>query len=265
MKRSLLLGAAITFGVVGFSGNVSAATCYYVNDGDMGDNYFMWTGPRPWNCAQNLINDFWSRFDFHTGDWDDGFGYEAACDNARPLARTFNAIYALGYSRTNAPNCNYSGSNPLDWAMCWSGNQIDELDGRCGSGTSGPFGTQATTWWGPIIDNKTELYWPFFYGTTPVERAGTIFHEARHASNCGHNYQSTKDVSWESGCAWPYTGQGAWPRSISFLWWYNATATMANASLRDRARDRANSMLASVFQNDPCFRIRSDGSAYAVC
>jgi hypothetical protein len=245
--------------------SVHAATCYYVSDGDQGDYYFMW-GEAGWKCQQSLIDDWWERFDFDKGDWDDGFGYDDPCNYDKPLARTFNALYALGYARTNAPHCTYTG-NPLDWSLCWAGNQIDELDGRCGSGEAGPYGKTAHTQFGPVIDNYTELYWPFFYGTSVVERAAIIFHEARHASYCGHNANRCEscDHSWTDGCSWPYSGMGAITYHTVWLWWYVASATKYTTAMKDRALVRANENLAGRYDIDPCFRIASNGGSYMVC
>lgn len=60
-----------------------------------------------WNCSQSRVDDMWSRFDFDKGDWDNGMGWEDACNNALPLKRTFNALQVLAYSVT-------SWSSPID-------------------------------------------------------------------------------------------------------------------------------------------------------
>lgn len=134
-----------------------------------------------WNCSQSRVDDMWSRFDFDKGDWDNGMGWEDACNNALPLKRTFNALQVLAYSVTSSPTCSTSNSNVGYWAYCWSGNSIDELDSSCSNSS------RAHTVYGPIIDNKTELRAPFFYDENVVQRAATIFHEARHAEGwCGH-------------------------------------------------------------------------------
>jgi hypothetical protein len=114
-------------------------------------------------------------------------------------------------------------------------------------------------------DGNTPSFEPSANCASASERASAIFHEARHASGCGHNYQTTKDAGWSSGCAYQWSGQGAWAYSVLFMWWYNASANLATQSLKDRAADRANSWLSTMFQADPCFRIRSDGSSFNVC
>ena len=54
-------------------------------------------------CNQPFIHWAWNAFDFDKGDWDDGFGWEAACDITKPLARTFNAIWWPAVLRTRLP------------------------------------------------------------------------------------------------------------------------------------------------------------------
>jgi hypothetical protein len=245
--------------------DAEAATCYYVNTSDQGDNAHMW-GSWGWQCQQKFIDYWWNAFDFDKGDWDSGFGYEAPCDNQRPLARMFNSLYALGYSTINEPHCNSSVSNITHWAMCWSASKLDEVDGRCGSGTTE--GTLARTVRG--LDHYTEFYWPFFYGLDVSARAGTVFHEARHASGCGHNGGSSCkrgkscDKAWGDGCR-EYRGQGANQFQVNYLAWYANSAWRTTPALRSSAVARANVVLANGYVTDPCIRISSTGNTYSVC
>jgi hypothetical protein len=244
-----------------------AATCTYVTTGDQFDNFYM----SGWGCNQAAINDMWSRFAFHKDDWDEGFGYEAPCDNARPLARTFNALQLLAYSHTNAPTCTTTGSNVLDWAYCWAGDNLDELDGRCGSGNLVD-GGRAYTQGGPVIDNYTELYWKFFYGETVVQRAGTIFHEARHMDACLHNGNGgcpsggdSCDREYNGGCLGWWSGKGANAYTVLYSWWFASTAVWVAPGAKANAVSEANNYLAKKFNTNPCFRINSAGASYSVC
>ena len=57
-----------------------------------GDNLY---GPR--SCVQSFIDWVWDAYAFDKGDWDDGFGWEAACDlNARWRGRS------TGYGASNS-------------------------------------------------------------------------------------------------------------------------------------------------------------------
>lgn len=266
-RKLLTVGVvAASLAVVAFAvtaRHARGATCTYVTTGDQYDSFYM----SGWGCNQAAINDMWSRFDFDKDDWDDGFGYEAPCDTARPLARTFNALQLMAYSHTNTPTCSTSGANVLDWAYCWAGNNIDELDGRCGSGTSRAY-TQAA----PGIDHYTELYWPFFYNETVVQRAGTIFHEARHEDLCAHNGQGgcpaggdSCDTSWSGGCWGWWSGMGANAYTVTFQWWFVKTAVWANPVIKENARAEANTFLERRFNVDPCFRITKTGGTMSVC
>src|SRR5262245_4830265 len=132
--KSVLCGALLVE-AVSFTSSSQAASCTYLNTDDQGDSYYLWDSRDGWQCRQQFIDYWWSSFDFDKEDWDEGFGWEAPCDNARPLARTFNALYALGYSSTNSPTCDTSSNNKTLWSMCWAAANLDELDGRCGNGT----------------------------------------------------------------------------------------------------------------------------------
>lgn len=247
----------------------NAATCTIPATPDQFDNHYT----PLWGCQQAFINDMWSRYDFDKGDWDSGFGYHDACNNAKPLKRTFNALQVLAYSVTPNPHCNSNVSNIGEWAYCWAGNQIDELDGRCGSGNASS-GSRARTQFGPIIDNWTRLYWPFFYGESVVQRAGTIFHEARHAHGwCNHGGScprgSSCDKSWNDGCFGVGSGSGAGANTYQVLWlnWFATTARSGwiNSTIRANAVAEANSILSRAYQNDPCFRMNSSGFFISSC
>ena len=84
---------------------------------------------------------------------------------------------------------------------------------------------------GPIIDNKTELYVPFFFKSTVSMRAGTIIHEARHASWKGHD-DGSNDSSWEYNGAWRY--------QVSWLAWFVNKCPNTSAALKVAAVQRAN-------------------------
>jgi hypothetical protein len=244
----------------------SARACTIPSTPDQGDSFAMWDGSG-WGCSQVFINYWWDAFDFDSGDWDDGFGYEAACDNARPLARTFNGLYSLGYSSTGSPSCNSNQANITLWAQCWSASQIDELDAECGSGASHT-GDAAFTVRG--VDDYTELYWPFFYGMPTSVRGATIFHEARHASGCGHNglYGCLRggscDFSYSDGCQ-ESQSQGSNTYEVNYLSWYLATAWRTTQSLKDSALMHVNDVLQRGYTLDPCIRLSSNGSPYSVC
>jgi hypothetical protein len=222
-----------------------------------------------WGCQQVFINDMWSRFSFHTGDWDGGMGYEDPCNDALPLKRTFNALQLLGYGVTASPTCSTSDSNVGLWAYCWSGNAIDELDGRCSTDA------RATTQFGAIIDNWTQLKVPFFYDSTVVQRAGTIFHEARHAQGwCSHTSScldggSSCDPNWGSGCVGTGSGSGAGANAytVLFMNWFATTgrAGWINATIRADAVAEGNRYLSRRFGTDPCFRMDSNGYTFQTC
>jgi hypothetical protein len=222
-----------------------------------------------WGCQQTRINDMWSRFSFDAGDWDQGMGYEAACNDSLPLKRTFNALQLLAYGVTATPTCTVGGANVATWAYCYSGNSIDELDGSCETDV------RAHTRWGPFIDNWTRLKVPFFYDETVVQRAGTVFHEARHAQGwCAHDSNcidgnSSCDPSFYGGCVGvgSSSGNGANGYTVLFAAWFASTArsTWTNPTIRMDAVNEGNRYLSNRFGTDPCFRLDSNGNAFTTC
>jgi len=213
------------------------ATCTYTvpNLNTSGDNLY---GPRV--CWQPFINWAWDAFDFDRGDWDDGFGYEAVCDNRRALCRTLAGVWCLTYSSPTFPRESYSG-NILEWGCRFARNAIDELDARCGSA-----GTIARTQWGPIIDNWTQLYLSYFYGQGVSLRAGTLVHEARHADGKGHD-RGNNDSSWGYN--------GAWRWQVCWLAWFAAVGTQTSTAMRTQARQRANNIINGNFVTHPGFNV----------
>lgn len=261
--QPMRFGAALVgLMAIGLSSRLATAdTCYYYETPDQGDDFIM----SGWGCGQIYINDMWSRFTFHTDDWDDGFGYDDACNNALPLARTFNALQLLGYSHTSTPNCGTSG-NFLDWVYCWAGNAFEELEARCGNGTE-----RAYTSFGGF-SSYTHLYLPFFYEEDVVQRAGTLVHEARHAEGwCSHECSCPRggscDPNFGAGCTGWFSsdGMGTNAYQVIFLNWYATTATWATDALKASAVIEANYILDQGFCTDPCFRLDSSGYPYQVC
>jgi hypothetical protein len=217
--------------------------CTYI-PGDLAASGDKLYGPRA--CNQNFVDWVWDAYDFDKGDWDDGFGWDEACNISMPLARTFNAIWALEYSAPDPYNESYS-MPIINWAGRYSRSCIDELDGRCGDGTA-----YAYTTWGVIIDNKTELYMSFFYDLAAAVRAGTIIHEARHADWTGHDDEN-RDTSWDYN--------GAWRFHVCWLAWFMNQCPNTSPAMKSLARQRANSILGSMFTSDPGFRIDVNGFA----
>lgn len=226
-------------------------------------------------CTQEWIDFYWDAYDFDKDDWDDGFGWEAACDLRRPLARTFQAIELVNYASPNEAIAtdDFSG-NFLRWAGNYTVREFDELDARCGDDE-----TRAHTEWGPIIDNYTELYLPFFYNENVVQRAGTLVHESRHADWCGHNgnddanacraMSNSCDEKYKDGCTGigSPSGRGANGYQILWLWWYafEADSQHSNVTMKDFARDEANRILNTMLDANPCFNITSNGDKINTC
>lgn len=212
------------------------ATCSVpaTNPAASGDSLY---GPRI--CWQAFIDWAWDAFDFDKGDWDDGFGYDAVCDNNLPLSRTLSGIWCLTYSAQDYQNESYS-SNILQWGCRFARGALDELDARCGDGSY-----DAYTWWG-WQDNKTELYLGYFYSEPVAARAGTLVHEARHADGKGHD-DGNKDSSWGYN--------GAWRWDVCWLAWFAYAGTRTSAAMKTLATQRANNLINSRFTTHPGFNV----------
>jgi hypothetical protein len=200
-------------------------------------------GPRA--CNQDFMTWAWEAYDFDQADWDNGFGYEEPCQTTRPLARTYNALWCLENSAPGPEDSTFT-EPIIFWAGLYAREQIDELDGRCGS-WDGPI---ATTHWGPIIDENTELYMPFFYTRSVPERAGTIIHEARHAS-----WKSHDDDPLDS--SWAYNG--AWRYHVSWLAEFANKCLNTSPAMKALAVQRANQILDDRFTHRPEFFIDASG------
>jgi hypothetical protein len=207
-----------------------------LNNAATGDDAFVGS----W-CNQRTVNGMVADFDMDGGDWDEGFGWADACNVNLPLARTFNAIWVLGLFGHSMPA---GSSNWLPWFYDFASSEIDELDGRCGSPAI------ATTVHGPIIDNFTELYWPFFYDSSNVpNRAGTLVHEARHADGFSHDGESCPR---EESCDEAWNSWGANTYQVLYLWWLRVeNGGLISGALSGLARDRANTVLERAFDSRP--------------
>jgi hypothetical protein len=216
------------------------ATCTFTpsNSSTSGDDMYV-SG----TCYQPFIDWAWDAYDFDKDDWDDGFGWETACDVNRPLCRTFDGIWCLTYSADDWWNDGYSSDKPiLNWGSRYSRDSFDELDGRCGPSDGK---TIARTQSGAGVDNWTQLYLPFFNQAASL-RAGTLVHESRHAAGVGHD-SGKKDSSWEYN--------GAWRWQVCWLAWFAFQGTRTSQAMRDLARQRANAILSNNFAKPPGFTV----------
>lgn len=258
-RRSRWLATILALGMyVSMPAKTASAACWSPFVTETHEALFNQSG---WNCNQTFVNFWWSTFNFHN--WGD-FGYDNPCANWTPLGRTFNGLFALGYSSTGGPHCNNNAENVTEWAMCWSMNQITRLEPDCGNHAN----ASATS------SGRVKVYRPFYNNNyyNPVQRAGTIFHEARHASGCAHNASDSScprgascDKSWTNGCPASGKDDGANRFHVTYLAWYLATATRINATLRDLAQANANSILADAFKTKPCHSLDSYGYPVQEC
>jgi len=247
MKR--LLRLVMVAGAITWVAPSLAATCFYQpgDNVDSGDVFY-----RPGMCHQPFIDAVWAHFDFDKGDWDEGFGWDDACNIDQPLARTFNALWLLAYSAEDyAKSTSDFSGNALRWAYPYSASNIDELDGRCGSGDKNK-GARATTYTG-LQDNRTVLKWPFFYGEVVVQRAGTILHEARHAGGKSHNGGSGCPRGKSCDTNWNYEGANMY--QALYLWWFRVDGTRTTTGMKNWAKSEAQNIIDRAFNTNPGYVI----------
>jgi len=223
-----------------------------------------------WGCKQELVNDMWYRFAFEAADWPGTYGYNDPCNDSTPLKRTFNAMQLLGYAMTASPTCSTSSSNVGMWAYCWAGNSIDEVYPGCEANEP-----RAHTSYGPFVDAYTKLFFSFFYDEDVIQRAGTLFHEARHAQGwCDHTDSCADgpdscDPNWGSGCvgAGSSSGLGANGYTVLYMNWFATTArsNWINPTIRASAVAEGNYYLSHRFGTDPCFRLNAAGFPVTTC
>lgn len=192
-------------------------------------------------CNQSSINQHWDDFDFDQGDWDNGFGYDQPCNINQPLARTFNALNLLDFFGTSMPS---GSSNWLPWFYAYASDETDELDALCDFGQ--PQGCTFATAFTGLQDNRTELYWPFYYNTAMnvPSRAATIVHESRHAGGKSHNCENCSNGG-SCDTNWGYVGANY--LEIMYLWWIRAQGTGLTSAVRQMAQTRGNVLLGNRF------------------
>jgi hypothetical protein len=236
-----------------------------------GQNRTAATEDRRFPCTGEWINFFWDAYSMDEFDWDNGQGFDNACETRRPLGRTFNAIEMLCYAMPSDPtSTNDFSGNILHWGGNFSMREFDELDGEC----FGDSGQRAYTLWGSV-DDYTELYVPFYYDENVVERAATLLHESRHADWCDHSgndgsnpcpaHSESCDERFDGGDACDGvgspTGMGATGFQALWLWWYlvEADSGHINTTMRFWAKDEANRIFDTMFDVCPGFSINVAG------
>jgi len=227
------------------------ATCYYTvpDKNASGDNFY---GPKI--CRQDMIDYFWSTYGFSGNKkyWDDGFGWHDCCNTNKPLARTFNACYCLTYSAQDYLNESWN-SPMLHWARRYVRNNIDDLISKCGDGSA-----YATSIKGSSVNDRVELYLSFFYSHSVVERTGTIIHESRHQGCKGHNAEFPAGSIFTGAgryadSNWNY--KGAWMYHALYLWWFYAAGVRTTSAMKEKARQRGNTIIDNCFATHPGYSI----------
>jgi hypothetical protein len=204
---------------------------------------------------QPQIDYFWKYFHFQDkpNNWVNGAGWEDPSNADLPLGRTFNGCYLLTYSAFDYENDSYSRPI-LNWARRMVHDQINDL--RAAPGDLSKWAN--TTTGGSGVDDRVELYMPFFYSATVVERAACLLHEARHWHDKPHNaafpsWSALAGAKPQADSDWGYNG--AWAYEVNYLSEFVANGVDTTLAMREQARQRANWVLDNAFATHPGFNV----------
>jgi hypothetical protein len=111
----------------------------------------VWYEPQ---VTQQLINHYWDAYAMERGDWDEGWGFDDCRNVNLPLARTFNAMFAVHLSAPPGAG----SDNFLTYSHSYVVDSIDEIQTSCT--WSDGF---ARTQWGFWRDDWTRLYPPLLF------------------------------------------------------------------------------------------------------
>ena len=211
-------------------------------------------------CFQPLKG-VWTAFGLTKSRWV-GLGWNDVCSINKPLNRTLSALWLLHRSTPNpTTSINDASGDFLRQAYNYAARRIEKLVPRCTAENPevvasahpeepvrGIGGGDVT----PYSKNRIELYYPFFYGQSVPERAGTIVHEARHTEGKLHD-----DCSCEAGgsCDRRWGDKKANTYGIYYLASFAHRGLKTTSAMKRRARQRANNILATRYCEESSFRI----------
>jgi len=250
---SQTLGVAILLGTVGYANSAQAfggqvsygpdfgcgpdcCTYFVPNLVESGDEFY---SRRNWDwCRQGFLNDTADLFGMKEKYWDDGFGWDDACNEEKPFARLLIATLAM---MTAHPD---PATRTKDWeggilraSYGWTSIRTD-LRADCYEGNS-----IATSRSGKRVDLHLlsdhpvdDFAMAFFHGFSVPERAAILVHEARHKKGPGHDSQD-RDQSWEQDGAFRYEAE--WLREYASI----GNPATTTRDLRCLAQDAANAIM----------------------
>jgi hypothetical protein len=198
-------------------------------------------------CRQDMIDYFWTTYGFNGNKayWENGWGWHDPCNTDLPLARTFNAAYALTYSAQDYLNDAWDApQNILQWGRRFVRESIGNLRANCGDGTADA----------SERDGNVQLFLGYFFNEAVPERASTLCHESRHVGGHPHNAKFPKDSVYGEGedgadSNWEY--QGAWAFDAAYAAWYGVEGARTTSALKALSRQIANKILNNAFATHP--------------
>jgi hypothetical protein len=195
-----------------------------------------------WQCNASYVDGWWKQFQMNQGEnWED-YGLYSRCNLQLPMARTLNGLFLVNYSSPSYLVGTGRLSQGWSHVRDWTGR----LSAGCDDGSSYAYHTQA--FW-PFVNERTRVYQSFFYNLSPVERAGTLVHEARHHDKLHDADDSSCARGASCDSSWGYDGANRY--QVEWLSDWEIGAVYRNTETRQAATNRANSVLKRGFQTTP--------------
>lgn len=205
-----------------------------------------------WNwCRGEWLGGLAKGYGMSKDRWDNGMGWNDACNTNRPFARVATAKVAL---QVTAPNRQASGtidrSSPFsNWAGLWTVRTINDLRPFCNGDSVAAqvprFIASDYIRLNVLASGDQDGGW--FFGYAVPERTSILVHEARHQEGGFDHRADGRDRR--------FSDAGAYRAQIAWLWWYVHEKRNAPVKLLCSAQDWANKLLAERFVEEPDIRI----------
>ena len=191
----------------------------------------------PLMCTANFVNSAVRAFNFNRDYWDDGFGWNDACNNQLPMARTLNAIYLMAAT--------------TEWWYVWTAGKISDLRAKCFYGDDSTNKSTKAAYFHDIW-RGVELYYPFFFDWNAVRKASVLVHETRHYDERHDADDGSCTDSGSCDNSWYTNGSNTF--EVNFLAdFFCSEADLTTPTMRSYAMHRADYLLTNKFANLPGF------------
>jgi hypothetical protein len=201
------------------------------------------------NWDDGQIADFCNDFGIRSSGWNswrtgDVWGWSDPGNPNLPLGRTFNALWVF---RNSEP-----GNDPLNFLTWGYGYAADAISSTYPSCVSSAF---AETDGFFLTGKDVTVYNAFWWQESMVERAGTLFHEGRHAAAGKSHNCNPRSAGSDSSCDSDWAYDGATTYQVEWLNDYYLSAVNTTPALQEKARDDGNARILGRFCTIPALSI----------